>query len=99
MLNMMDGRTTFAVGWPLKVGRFGIAERAVVAQVGVSAQGRYLSRFSHMLRGGTTVGLLAAASGGIVCLMAGWSYSPIAQTVVAALGATVGAFIGAREPV
>jgi hypothetical protein len=99
MLNITDERTTFAFGWPSKAGHVGISERVVVAQVGVSASGRQSSRFSHMVRGGTTVGLMVAASGGIVFQMAGWSYTPIAQTVVALLGAVVGAIIGAREQV
>lgn len=99
MLNMTDGRTTFQFGWPMRVSRISIAERADVVKVGVSAPEQHTSRFSHIVRGGTTVGLMAAASGGIVFQMAGWSYSPMAQTIVAVLGALVGTIIGARERV
>ncbi len=99
MLKLTDGRTTFAFGWPLKVSRISIAERAVVAQAGVSVLGRHPSRFSLMVRGGTVIGLLASAAGGVVFQMAGWDYSPIAQTVVAVAGVLAGAVIGAREQV
>jgi hypothetical protein len=99
MLNITDGRITLASGWRLMVSGIGIAERAVVAQVGVSAPRRHPSRFSNMVRGGTVIGLLASASGGIVFQMAGWTFSPIAQTVVAVLGVLAGLVIGAREKV
>ena len=69
---MTDGRTTFASGWPLKVSRIGISERAVVAQVGVSGSRRHPSHFSDIVRGGTVIGLMAAASGGLVFQMAGF---------------------------
>jgi len=97
MLNMTDGRTRFGFGWPSKVSRTNIAERVVVAKVGVSVSEHRPSRFSHIVRGGTTVGLMAAASGGVVSQIAGWSYSSMAQTIVAVLGALVGTIIGARE--
>lgn len=99
MLKIRDARTTLAYDWPLMVSRDVIAERMVVSQVGVSVQGRQSSRFSHIVRGGTVIGLLASASGGIVFQVAGWSYSPIAQTVVAVLGVLAGAVVGAREKV
>ena len=97
MLNMTEGRTTSDFGWPMKASRITITERAAVAKVSVSVPEQHTSRFSLIMRGGTTVGLMAAASGGIVFQMAGWSYSPMSQTIVAVLGALVGTIIGARE--
>ena len=82
-----------------KDGRIEIRERVVVAQVGVYAPRHHASRFSYVVRGGTVIGLLAAASGGIVFQVAGLPYSPIAQAVIAALGVLTGAMFGAREPV
>jgi hypothetical protein len=42
---------------------------------------------------------MAAASGSILFQLAGWNYSPEAQTVIAVLGVLTGAVIGARETV
>ncbi len=83
----------------MKVSHIEIQERAAVEQVCVSAPNGLLTRFSHIRRGGTVLGLMAAAGGGVMFQMAGWSYSPVAQIVIAGLGVLAGAMIGAREPV
>lgn len=99
MLNVSCARTTFIAGWLLKASRIDITERSVVAQVSVSAPGRHSSRFSHIVRGGTVIGLMAAAGGSVIFQLAGWTYSPIPQTIIAVLGVLAGTVIGAREPV
>ncbi len=68
-----------------------------MAKVRVLASDPHSSRFSRIVLGGTTVGLMAAVSGGVVFAIAGWSYSPMSQTIVAVLGALAGTMIGARE--
>jgi hypothetical protein len=57
-----------------------------------------LRRFSHMIRGGAVVGLLALAAGSVLLGLAGVHYSAGLQTVIGGLGVVSGAIFGAREP-
>jgi hypothetical protein len=57
-----------------------------------------LRRFSHMIRGGVVVGLLALATGSVILELAGLRYSTEIQMALGSLGALAGVIFGAREP-
>ena len=96
MLHMTAGLLNVAPRRSIAAPR--IPEHTPVAHTNVSAPMRHSSRFSHIIRGGTVVGILASASGGILCQIAALPYGPMQQTLFAAVGILAGAVLGAREP-
>ncbi len=96
MLNIAQRHITSGAGGSL-FARQSLKKRSALGHIAVLAPGLKASRFSYMIRGGMSVGLLVAAAGSVAFGFAGIPYSPMAQTVIAAAGILAGAILGARE--